>query len=116
MNIKIRIVMASILGVLVGTSFWISDIIQKYSSRKVEEAIGMGALSAVGFFIGNTIDSMQWDKRKKWLAKFILIWFILLTSTFALMVLSYSDKSIWYTITITICFSIPLLLSNIRIK
>ena len=116
MNIKIRIIMASILGILVGTSFWISDIIQKYGSRKVEEAIGMGALSAVGFFIGNTIDAMRWDKRKKWLIKVILIWFTLITCIFILVILLNHDKAVWYTLTIMTCFSIPLVISNIQIK
>lgn len=115
MNIKTRIIMASILGVLVGMFFWTSDIIQKYSQRKVEEAIMMGIISLIGFFIGNSIDCTNFNKTKKILVKVILIWFVLLTSIFIFVIFLNNDKAIWYTLTIMSCFSIPLILSNIKI-
>ena len=115
MNIKTRIIMASILGVLVGMFFWISDIIQKYSSRRLEEAVIMGGISLIGFFIGNSIDCTNFNKTKKFLLKVIFIWFVLLTSIFIFVVFLNSDKFIWYTLTIMTCFSIPIIFSNVKI-
>ena len=107
--------MACILGGIVGIFFWMSNITEKFRANDCKDTILVGAITAVGFFIGDSLESLHWTFRKKFLVEVILVWFILIIWILIFKVLLNDDNATWYILTLTTCFSVPLLFSNMHI-